>query len=178
MNPKDIPFLFPEVIVEGSFDTAFDCAFSLDQPKSTVQRMLNLMLKIDEKGFVYSETIERNYNRMIAEDIDFTPYFQSKMAIYEIPYSESYLQSHSCLKELYIPVNYKKAVSVSQLNKDYAKWIQPLIESKSQPKLDSLSQSNIAVDISYVVPSVEEKDPIFKHHKTDKNIKKSNLGDQ
>jgi hypothetical protein len=53
--------------------------------------MLNLMLKIDEKGFVYSETIERNYNRMIAEDIDFTPYFQSKMAIYEIPYSESYL---------------------------------------------------------------------------------------
>jgi hypothetical protein len=36
MNPKDIPFLFPEVIVEGSFDTAFDCAFSLDQPKSIV----------------------------------------------------------------------------------------------------------------------------------------------
>jgi hypothetical protein len=53
--------------------------------------MLNLMLKIDETGFVYSETIERNYNRMIAADIDFAPYFQSKMAIYEIRYSESYV---------------------------------------------------------------------------------------
>ena len=53
--------------------------------------MLNLMLKIDETGFVYSETIERNYKRMISADIDLTPYFQSKMAIYEIRYSESYV---------------------------------------------------------------------------------------
>ncbi len=171
MNPKDIPFLFPEVIIEGSFDTAFDCAFSLDQPKSTVQRMLNLMLKIDENGFLYSETIERNLDRMIAADIDLSPYFQSKMAIYEIRYSESYVQFHTCLKELYIPVNYEKAVSISELNKDYAKWIQPLIEAKIHPKLDSLSQSIKAVDISSVVPSVEEKDPIFKRQQTDKNIK-------
>ncbi len=169
MNPKDIPFLFPEVIVDGSLDTAFDCAFSLDQPKSTVQRMLNLMLKIDETGFVYSETIERNLHRMIATDIDLTPYFQSKMAIYEIRYSESYVQLHTCLKELYIPINYGKVVSVSQLNKDYAKWI--------QPKLDSLSQSNKADDNSPVVPSVEKEVPIFKHQKTDETIKKNNLGD-
>jgi hypothetical protein len=53
--------------------------------------MFNLMLKIDETGFVYSETIERNLDRMIAADIDFTSYFQSKMAINEIPYSESYV---------------------------------------------------------------------------------------
>ena len=33
---KDIPFLFPEVCVEGKLDTAFDRAFSLDQPRSTV----------------------------------------------------------------------------------------------------------------------------------------------
>ena len=170
MNPKDIPFLFPEVIIEGSFDTAFDCAFSLDQPKSTVQRMLNLMLKIDEKGFVYSETIERNLDRMIAADIDFTPYFQSKMAIYEIPFdSESYVQFHTCLKELYIPVNYEKAVSISELNKDYAKWI--------EPKLDSPSQSNKVVTIPSVVPSNEEETPIFKHQQKNKTITKNNLGD-
>jgi hypothetical protein len=53
--------------------------------------MFNLMLKIDETGFVYCETIERNLDRMIAADIDFTPFFQSKMAIYVIPYSESYV---------------------------------------------------------------------------------------
>lgn len=33
---EDIPFLFPEVCVEGKLDTAFDRAFSLDQPRSTV----------------------------------------------------------------------------------------------------------------------------------------------
>ena len=49
------------------------------------------MLKIDENGFLYSETIERNLDRMIAADIDLSPYFQSKMAIYEIRYSESYV---------------------------------------------------------------------------------------
>ncbi len=89
------------------------------------------MLKIDETGFVYSETIERNLDRMIAADIDFTSYFQSKMAINEIPYSESYVQFHTCLNELYIPINYGKVVSVSQLNKDYAKWIQPKFDSLS-----------------------------------------------
>jgi hypothetical protein len=89
------------------------------------------MLKIDETGFIYSETIERNLQKMRAADINFIPYIQSKMAVYEICYSESYVKFHTCLKELYIPVNYGKAVSVSQLNKDYARWI--------QPKLDSLS---------------------------------------
>lgn len=87
LPPKEVPYLFPEVCVEGKFDTAFDCAFSLEQPRGTVQRMLNLMLKLDETGVLYSETIERNMRRLIATDVDLSLYFSSKMAVYEIPYS-------------------------------------------------------------------------------------------
>jgi hypothetical protein len=75
LSPKDVPFMFPEVLVDGCLDTAFDCAFSLEQPRGTVQRMLNLMLKIDETGSLYSETIERNLERMIAADVDLAAYF-------------------------------------------------------------------------------------------------------
>lgn len=87
LPPREVPFLFPEVCVEGKLDTAFDCAFSLEQPRDTVQRMLNLMLKLDETGVLYSETIERNMKRLIATEVDLSLYFSSKMAVYEIPYS-------------------------------------------------------------------------------------------
>ena len=81
--------------------------------------MLNLMLKNDSDGLVYQDLIERNLNRIVSIDIDLSCYYESRMAIHTIPYSLDFAQFHATDKELYIPVNFEKAVPVQTIDVNY-----------------------------------------------------------
>ena len=83
--------------------------------------MLNLMLKNDSDGLVYQDLIERNLNRIVSIDIDLSCYYESRMAIHTIPYSLDFAQFHATDKELYIPVNFEKAVPVQTIE-DIPHW--------------------------------------------------------
>ena len=59
-------------------------------------------------------------------------------------------------------MNYGKITAVSQVARDYAKWVEPLIDSKNELKLGWLRRQKKDVDISSVAPSVEAEPRIFK----------------
>lgn len=100
------PFLFPEVFHDGKLDTAFDRVFDLPQPREIVMRMLKLMLEQDKDGRLYQDIIERNLQRMIKINVDFTQYLESSMVRFEIPHSEEWPQFHPKEDELFIGVNF------------------------------------------------------------------------
>ena len=81
--------------------------------------MLNLMLNHDRDGYLYQDLIERNLTRIISIKIGLACYYGSSMAIHTVPYSIDYSQFHITDKELYIPVNFEKALPAETIDVNY-----------------------------------------------------------
>lgn len=57
-------------------------------PVGIVQKFVNLMIKIDESGLLYSSLIDRNFEILINLGVDLKPFLRSKLVLHTISNTE------------------------------------------------------------------------------------------
>ena len=57
-------------------------------PVGIVQKFVNLMIKIDESGLLYSSLIDRNFENLINLGIDLKPFLRSPLVWHTIKNTE------------------------------------------------------------------------------------------
>lgn len=131
-----MPFLFPGLKYNNGVleETVFDKAVSSDKPLTDIiERFIELMIKADPRGVLYSPLINRNLMKLLRLPIDMKPCLLSALVMHKIENSK--YENYSTEEEGFIGSNLQTLYEVCEKYNEV--WGDPsykLFKCKNNPR--------------------------------------------